>query len=158
MNKGRSICWRPFSLEAAGVMVILLKYKLRSEDQWRSKRFSPYEYFDLEEGEVPEIDSVPDKMHAAEYLDLPGEEVEHTLLQLVDEDKSELLEVKETFWNAGENRIIEVLRKSGNDVLHNELIIQTIRSNLAMGEEIETVRFNREKLCNTLNFHSIDCI
>ncbi|MBU6951766.1 hypothetical protein [Hahella sp. HN01] len=139
-------------------MDILLKYKLRSEDQWRSKRFSPYEYFDLEEGEAPEIDSVPHNMHAAEYLDFPGEEVEHTLLQLVDKDETELLEIKETFWNAGENRIIEVLRTSGNEVLHNELIIQTIKPNPANGEDVETIRFNREKHCNTLNFHSIDCI
>ncbi|ABC33647.1 hypothetical protein HCH_07032 [Hahella chejuensis KCTC 2396] len=139
-------------------MVIQLQYKLRSEAQWHCKNLSVIEYFDLEEGEVPEVDSVPHNMHAEEYLDHSREEVEHTLLQVADETGSERLEVKETFWSAGENRIIEVLRTSGNDVLHNELIIQTIRSNPAMGEEIETVRFNREKLCNTLNFHSIDYI
>jgi hypothetical protein len=129
-----------------------IKYKLKDVDLWHEKNLAYSEYFDLEENEEPALDSVPIYMHAIEYLTEPSTNIEFTIISIVDKKSNNQLEIKETFWNKGKNRIIERVDKIQNDIVFNEIIIQIAHTE----RKIETIRFERQYRINKLIFHSID--
>ena len=131
---------------------IQLGYKLKIDDSWHEKNLSATEYFDLETGEKPALDSVPQYMHAAEYLDDLPSDIEFTIVTIADGDTSDQFEIRETFWSDGRNRIIERTDRSGGKLIFSEVIVQVEHANA----EIESIKFERKDRFNKLIFHSID--
>jgi hypothetical protein len=136
----------------ANNLSVQLKYKLRDEGSWREKDISLAEYFDLEEDKKSAMDSVPMYMHAVEYLDKSSADIEFTIVTIADGNTSKLVEIRETFWNEGKNRIVERIDLIKNELVYNEVIVQVEYSS----SEFETIRFEREGRINKLTYHSID--
>ncbi len=86
---------------------VMLKYKTFSQADWQFIELAPQEYFDLEPNEEVEIDSIPEYNHAIDYLALDSSEIETTVLILTDEEQQARRAITETFWNNGQNRLIE---------------------------------------------------
>jgi hypothetical protein len=88
---------------------VTIEFKLQGSEEWLSIPLSTDQYFDLEPGERPSMNSVPDYVHAVQYLKVPRESVHMTRLTLEDSSDQARRFITETFWNQGENRVIERL-------------------------------------------------
>lgn len=93
---------------------IMLKYKTLSHGDWQFVELAAQDYFDLEPDEEVEIDSIPEYNHAIDYLALDSSQIETTMLILTDEERQAHRAITETFWNNGQNRLIERV-DSGSD-------------------------------------------
>jgi hypothetical protein len=88
-------------------MEIILEYKLQTSEGWKSVRLSPDQYFDLEPGEQPKVDSVARYNHGIDYLNFVPQDIRMTRLRIKDDMRQSTLTICETFWNNGQNRVIE---------------------------------------------------
>lgn len=118
-----------------------IKYKLVNEQSWVNLAISPQEYFDLEEHEKIEVDSIPIYNHALDYINKNKKEIEITQIAIYDHIKHARIIITETFWDNQNNRIIERIDTGKAD--EGELIIveSKIRDNPLV---YEIIRFNRK--------------
>jgi hypothetical protein len=86
-------------------MQISIAYKVKESTEWEMITLSPDEYLDLEPGEEIE-DCIPIYDHAIDYLDVDRKSISDTKI-IVREANGQQQVITETFWNQGENRIIE---------------------------------------------------
>ncbi len=105
-------------------ITISIKFLLVGQSAWQQADFLPESFFDLDPGEAPEIDSVPKRNHAIEYLEVDPGHIQHTILTITNTKKETSKVVSETFWNGGRNRIIET-NEIGVAEPHTELIVET---------------------------------
>jgi hypothetical protein len=121
---------------------INIKYKLIHEQSWVNIDLTPQEYFDLEEYEDIETDSIPLFNHALDYIKTDKEKVEITQIIIHDSAKQAQITITETFWGNQDNRIIE--RIDVGTVEEGELII--VESKIKDIPLIyEVIRFNRKE-------------
>jgi hypothetical protein len=109
---------------------IELAYKLLDSKGWKSINFSPENYFDIESGEIVNLDSIPFYDHAIEYLvedrGIQKESVMATKLHLYDKSTKKERLITESFWNYGRNRLIE--RQDIGDQPYSEIILEMLVS------------------------------
>jgi hypothetical protein len=86
---------------------ITLEYKLIHGGAWKSFTLTPAEFFELESGEYARIDSVPRHNHGTDYLGLAPQAIRMTRITIVDDAQKSNRVICETFWNSGQNRVIE---------------------------------------------------
>lgn len=106
-------------------IIINLSYKLEDESNWFSQDIPPEKYFELENGEIVEIDCVPAHNHAIDYLDdLIKIKVKATRIILNDMYLKKKRIISESFWNGQKNRVIERIDFEP-DEHYNEIIIES---------------------------------
>ena len=86
-------------------MSINFEYLLKGQSQFLSKEFSPEEFFDLEEDEEIEIDSVPKFSQPYLYLNIKIEEILLVILVIAINNEKRIF--KQTVWNNGNNILTE---------------------------------------------------
>lgn len=122
-------------------MKITIHYKHANVDVPLERELTPDEYFLAEPGlEMNWDQGVPIHDHAIDYLPEPAESIEWTRLVVDDQARNRHLEITETFWNGGLNRVIERL-DSGSDS-YNEIILD-MRAPGTSGTSQEIVRLVR---------------
>lgn len=123
---------------------VTLRYRLRDEQDWRTREVSLERLFGG--GAEPpdlfhDVDWVP--QHAALNLleDIVAADVAVTELRFEGRG-GEQLTIKETFWNRGRSRIIEVMQQREHECdPHWEVIVDLRRE---AGETYEVIRLGRE--------------
>ena len=113
--------------------------------------FYPEVFFDLDPGELAEIDSVPKHNHAIEYLDADPGKIQHTVLAIANTETGASKVISETFWNGGKNRIIETNEKDDDARGNSELIVETAVNDQPLVTEI--VRASRQEGPWALAYH-----
>jgi hypothetical protein len=104
------------------MITIKIHYKMAQSQLWSEMDVSPTDFFDLDPGECPSVDSIPKKNHAAEYLDVSTEFLEATVLRVASDEKNVSLTVSEFYWNQGRNRLIERV-DGGTNTEYREMIL-----------------------------------
>lgn len=94
------------SIETDINLEISISYWFQGEDVEHCLQLSPPEYFDLDDRELPDIESVPIYDHAIEYVSECDRPVGATLLTISDSNTGRKLMIQEGFWCNGENCII----------------------------------------------------
>ncbi len=102
---------------------IAIGYKTSESDAWVSVVLSPEEYFDIEPDEVVGLNSVPKHNHGIDYLALDRLSVTTTKITLTDLRSGSSRVMQESFWNNGQNRVIE--RTDSGDDEYWEMILDT---------------------------------
>lgn len=86
---------------------IRIDYWLKGALAPRSVDLSPGDFFDLENGEIPSIDSIPMLDHAFQYINIAESEVAATVLHIHDCDAESSIIIREAYWGEKRNCIIE---------------------------------------------------
>ena len=103
---------------------IKIKYALIGEEEWHTVDIFPQDYFDLDEGEVIEVDSIPMYNHAIDYIKKDSNKVINTIIIIEDKGNKEKMVINESFWNNQQNRIIEKIY-FGIDFREELVIVET---------------------------------
>ena len=128
-------------------MQISITYKVKESTKWEMITLSPNEYLDLEPDEEIE-DCIPIYDHAIDYLDIDRKSISNTKL-IVREANGQQQVTTETFWNQGENRLIE---RTDSGLKSSWLMIITIKlKDIPLTWEI--LRFEREDSIPKLCYH-----
>jgi hypothetical protein len=136
---------RPDELEISAPPTVTLRYRLRDEEDWHTRELSFEEFFGggAERPDDPfhDVDWVP--QHAAVNLLEDIETADVAVTELTLEGRSgERLTIKETFWNRGRSRIIEILQqRDEQSEPYWEVIVDLRRE---AGETYELIRLGRE--------------
>ena len=131
--------------DALGQPKITLRYHLRDDDEWREREVSFAEFFGGGASEPADlfhdVDWVP--QHAAVDLleDIEATDVAVTEVTFRGLD-GERLTIKETFWNHGYSRYIEICSQIGADIEPYTEVIFDLRREA--GETYELIRLSRE--------------
>lgn len=86
---------------------IFLEYKLINSSQWHCVEMSPEDYFDLDPDEEIEWNCIPEYEHGIDYLNIDRASILSTKITIIDPKVEVTKIITETFWNQGQNRIIE---------------------------------------------------
>lgn len=122
---------------------IIIQYKLDGENLWKTFNITPEEYFDLEEDELIEVDSVPIHNHAINYIEDCLNKITNTKIVISDENTRRKRIITTTYWNNQENSIIERLDFDNDFCDYNELIIEgKIKDSPPVFEVMRVVREN----------------
>jgi hypothetical protein len=132
-------------LETLGRPTVTLRYRLHGEQGWRTRDIE-FERFFAGGAEQPgdlfnDVDWVP--QHAAVNLLEGIEAADIAVTEVVFEGREgERVTIKETFWNHGRSRIIEVLQRSDAQAEPYWEVIVDLRREA--GETYELIRLGRE--------------
>jgi hypothetical protein len=122
---------------------IELGYKLLDSKEWKSIDLEPKNYFDIESGELVNLESIPFYDHAIDYLvqdlEIQKESVMATRVHLYDKSTKQERLITESFWNYGCNRLIE--RQDMGDHPYSEIILEMLVSEVP--EVWEVLRCDR---------------
>ena len=133
---------------------ILIEYKLNNSSEWHTVELSTEEYFDMDmidEDEEISWNCIPEYDHAIEYLDINSSSVSNTSIIISDRESDTNRVIKTTFWNNGQNQIIERIDKCSG--ISSYLMI----TNTKLQEEPsvrEIMRFSRTNDVLEIKFHS----
>jgi hypothetical protein len=111
---------------------ISLKYHLRHESSWREKVLSIADYFDLNEEEELDIDSPVLESNLLNYVGVAASQIMLIRLELEINGKSRSF--RQSFWNNGENFIIERIDSGIRG--DRELILVTSNSGDSRSSEV----------------------
>lgn len=133
-------------LETLVPPTVTLRYRLQHDEQWQTREVEIETFFGGGAARPPnlfnDVDWVP--QHAAANL-LEG--IEKTDIAVTEVTfagrEGERLTVKETFWNHGRSRIIEVMQQTGLDSEPYWEVIVDLRREA--GETYEMLRLGREQ-------------
>ena len=129
-----------------GRPTVTLRYRLQDDDAWHEREVAFEELFGGAETHPDDlfhdVDWVPH--HAAVSLldDIETADVAVTELTF-ESDEGERLTVKETFWNGGRSRIIEIMQQLDEGDPYWEVIVDLRRE--SGGETYELLRLGRER-------------
>jgi hypothetical protein len=109
-------------------MEIFIDYLLKKSDKWERVYFSPEDFFDLGEEEIPEVSnemhlgSVPKYNETYEYLNFEScKNLKISITKISDDYNS--MTINEVYYNNGNNTIVEVLVSGKNP--YREIIIKS---------------------------------
>jgi hypothetical protein len=114
---------------------VRIRYRLVNDSTWHEHSITPEGYYEPEQGEL-QHDSVPRHFHVCEYLDIPIENIGHTVLEIYDSDEELRNRVVEVLWNRGSNRLISRVENG------DRLLVVQIRTQ-ENPPTIHTVRYDR---------------
>ncbi len=106
------------------IVLINIQYKLEGQDIWMGFNLPPHQYFDLDDGEDIEFDSIPMYEHAIDYIKDNVEKVVATKITISNEGKRSKRIITTTYWNEQKNSITERVDLSEGN-MENEIIIET---------------------------------
>ncbi|HLT37141.1 MAG TPA: hypothetical protein VK034_12685 [Enhygromyxa sp.] len=136
---------RPDELENLDPPTVTLRYRLRDDDEWQAREVGFEEFFGGGTGRPQDpfhdVDWVP--QHAAVNLleDIEAADIAVTELTL-EGRRGERLTVKETFWNHGRSRVIEIMQEIDDQTEpYWEVIVDLRRES---DETYELIRLGRE--------------
>ncbi|AFY45692.1 hypothetical protein [Nostoc sp. PCC 7107] len=135
---------------------IFIDYKLINDLQWHTVEMSPEEYFDtslLEKDEKLIWNSIPEYNHAIEYLDIDLCLLSNTRTRIRIQDSEFLitLTITTTFWNNGQNLIIERI----DNALDETKSVMIIQTKLQEDPTVwEIMRFKKKSDVLELEFHT----
>ena len=138
---------------------VTLRYRLCDQDHWHTREVAFETFFAGGTGEtgrpanpLHDVDWVP--QHATTNLLEDVEATDVAVTEVVFEGRGgERLSIKETFWNRGRSRIIEVLQQLDPDQpAHWEVIVDLRRES---GETYEQLRLGREHGAVVPLYHSV---
>lgn len=104
-------------------LVISIRFRIRGCQDEQIKSFSPDDFFDLEPGEHPDIESVHKYAHACEYLEFKPNLLEFTELLIESRSLQKRIIIRETFWKKN-NRLIERRDYIAKIIEYEECIIE----------------------------------
>ena len=84
---------------------ITITYQKKSDSKEQSINLSNEEYFENENEEISFDDSLPKYDHAYDYIGVPRRQLVYTRIHI--RSTSDYLSIFESFWNDGENFLIE---------------------------------------------------
>ncbi len=99
---------------------ILFKYHIKNETEWRILHMEPKDYFD--EDLEYDLDSSPKFVNFCDYLKYSQDEI--LFIYIAIENDFGKKEFKQTFWNSGNNFMIERIDSKYND--YREIIISSL--------------------------------
>jgi len=105
------------------IVLINISYKLDGQNIWKSFNLSPYQYFELDDGEEIEFDSIPKYNHAIDYIEDNVEKVVATKIIISNESKKSNRTITTTYWNEQKNSITERI-DINEGIQENEIIIE----------------------------------
>ncbi|MGD2184144.1 hypothetical protein [Lusitaniella coriacea] len=126
-----------------------MKYKIFENPEWKTVKFSEDEYFDLDPGEKAEWDSVRWHNDLRDYLDLEKISIQYVEAVVIDSISGISKSLHSTFWNEGENEIVEVV-VSGKTSYHETIISVKIQEAPIV---FEILRFHYENNLPVLSYH-----
>ena len=106
-------------------MKIDFKYFTKKDFAWKKLEITAEEYFDLEEGEECTTESITQHLNLHQYLNIPLEEL--LFIHVITENSDSKRELKQTFWDNGNNSVIERLDSGSKSF--KEIIITLLREN-----------------------------
>jgi hypothetical protein len=115
-------------------MKIIIEYRIVGSDAWESIELMPDEYFDLAAGEQAKIGSVPRYNHGIDYLAFAAQDLRMTRITVRDDAQHSVRVICETFWNNGENRLIERTDRGAKE--YWEMIVSTKLRDAPLTSEI----------------------
>jgi len=130
---------------------ITITYQLSRSSGEESRVLTPEQYYEHAGSEAVAIDSVPRHAHAYQYLGVLKSDLNYTRVRV--RNGREWIDVFETFWNHGNNFLVETERRLRNEELY-ELIIQSKISEEPPTYEI--MRFERRNGHLRPIFHVVD--
>lgn len=131
-----------------GHINIEFKYKVSGFKEWCVHGISVEEYFDfsmLEEGERLRADSIPLYNQLIEYLFDERRPISQIFISIEDKIKNEKLQFSQTFWNSGQNSILERVDTAAGVRSYQEFIIETLIPTEITGnteKDYEIIRFS----------------
>jgi hypothetical protein len=131
--------------EILGRPTVKLRYRLQDDESWHERHVEFEEFFgggaERPEDLFNDVDWVP--QHAAVNIldDLEATDVAVTEV-VFESDAGEMLAIKETFWNRGHSRFIEITQRLANGETHSEVIFDLRRE---AGDTYELIRLSRER-------------
>jgi hypothetical protein len=137
---------RPEALDTLGRPTITLRYRLRDDDDWRERQVELEAFFgggaEHPEDLFHDVDWVP--QHAAVSLldDIETTDVAVTELTFAGSE-GEKLTIKETFWNHGRSRVIEIMQQLDEHAEPYWEVIVDLRREA--GETYELIRLGRDR-------------
>ncbi len=132
-------------------LTIMIRYKLFLSSDWSTLALEPVEYFDLDPGEEPDLDSVPRLDRALAYLGLERSTVQFTVISLEKRRTGQTKVISESFWNGGRNSLAEV-SESG---LSTQLILENFLTEQPATWEI--LRSEKNDGLWQVTYHGIIC-
>lgn len=88
-------------------ITIRLDYLLQGETDWHTLHFTPTEFFDLDPGEEPAVDSVWRFLVISRFIPVPRASLSRTRLAIADPRSGEVHRFTEQYWNGGRNVVTE---------------------------------------------------
>ena len=125
---------------------VTLRYRLQDDEDWQEREVDFETFFgggaDTPDDLFHDVDWIP--QHAAVNLlaDVEMADVAVTELTL-ESGEGEQLTVKETFWNQGRSRIIEIMQQLDGGDPYWEVVVDLRRE--SGGESYELIRLGRER-------------
>lgn len=121
-------------------VAIEIQYKLEGSEKWEVINLSPEEYFELEEGEEPDIDCTPRHNNIIDYIESNVNKVVNIKTVITNTETKTERRFIDTYWNNQKNFIIERI-DSSNGFDDVEIIIETkINENPNVYQIIRIVR------------------
>jgi hypothetical protein len=100
---------------------IRIMYKLKSNDNWITLKFTPEQYFDTNMEPVEEeyeVDSIPRFLDIRDYLKEPDENIININVFLKDIEKNAEISFYCSYWNNGKNFLVEKKDKTSSKLYH----------------------------------------
>jgi hypothetical protein len=132
-------------------ITITVEYKLSNSAEYCEVELEPEEYFDLELNEKAEWDSVPKFNDTLDYLNIDKEKVQYIKTTIMDQETNTNLCFVDTFWNQGENRIIEKTISGSRSYWEMIICTKLLESSFTW----ELLRFHKENNIPTLSYHGL---
>ncbi len=119
---------------------ITFTYLLADQEDYKTLKMTEEEYFDLEENEIPSVNSVPKYCQPYEYL--PYDTSQIIFLHLIIAIEKEILEFRQTFWSNGQNFLTE---RAGTKT-YRELIISSCLNTAERVDETIRIVFGEKNI------------
>jgi hypothetical protein len=121
------------------IMKIIIRYKIDSAD-WSVIKIPSEQYFDLDDDEEAEIDSVPLHSHAIDYIEHEKEKVVSTITEIIDPRRHKKRKIITTYWNNQQNSVTERVDSGLGYCDREQIVVTKIQDVPSMYEIIRFVR------------------
>jgi hypothetical protein len=128
---------------------VFIDYHQKNTSEWITIELKPEEYFDVESDAEITWNSIPRFDNAIDYLDLEKSAINNTRIRISDSQFNLGRTISTTFWNGGENQIIERVDEGKNDM--QIIITNKIQENPDIWE---IMRFKKQNHTLQIEFHS----
>ena len=126
-------------------MSVHIDYWLEGEGSPCGLDVAPTDFFDLDEGEIPGLGSVPKHDHAFAYITEEPSRVVSTVLQIRDSGAGNRITIRETYWNQRRNCIIERKDEQQGATTYVETIHDIVVSEYPECRRITRIGWHGEK-------------
>jgi hypothetical protein len=130
---------------------VFIDYRQKNTSDWITIELKPEEYFDSEFDSDITWDSIPQFDDASDYLDIEKSVLQNIRIRITDLQFNIGRTISTTFWNDGENQIVERIDEGINDAPQMIIITNKIQENPDIWE---IMRFKKQNHTLQIEFHS----